>query len=87
MSKHLTVTQLGFIHVLRSINDPITSILLSIDMLKEKDGNPLEQRFYFDIIARNAALIGKSVEDMCTCFTDQQADAFAAEHLYNFPVH
>jgi signal transduction histidine kinase len=71
MLQKVSITELGMMYTLHELNNPLTNILLCLDLLEipspENKKNP-----YYDIIKKNALAMGESVKDMYKCLAEKQ---------------
>lgn len=80
MKQTPTITRLGVIHTLQQMNNPLTNIMLSIELLLS-ESDEVKRQLYYTTIKHNAVRLEASVREVCTFFNEQEADA-AAENEF-----
>ena len=80
MKQTPTITRLGVIHTLQQMNNPLTNIMLSIELLIAEKSE--EKRIaYYDTIKHSAVRLEASIKEVCTFFNEQDADAAAEKEF------
>ena len=78
MEKKRTVMSLGIIHNLQQMKNPLTNIMLSVELIASETAEDKKENYY-NTIKHNAQRLEVCIKEMCAFFNDLDSDD-AAEH-------
>lgn len=74
MKQTRTLITLGLIHNLQQMKNPITNIMLSVELVAAET-NEDQKQLYYTTIKTNTAKLQNSILEMCEFFKDLDSDA------------
>ena len=80
MKQTPTITRLGVIHTLQQMNNPLTNIILSIELLTAEKTEE-KRTTYYDTIKHSVLRLEGSIKEVCKFFNEQDADAAAEKEF------
>lgn len=78
MEKKRTIMSLGVIHNLQQMKNPLTNIMLSVELIAAETAEDKKEGYY-NTIKHNAQRLEGCIKEMCAFFNDLDSDD-AAEH-------
>ena len=82
MKQTPTITRLGVNHTLQQMNNPVTNILLSLELL-DMETNEEKKQEYYATIKHSALRLQNAIHEVCTFFNEQDTDADSQDAFIN----
>lgn len=80
MEKKRTVMSLGIIHNLQQMKNPLTNIMLSVELIASETAEDKKEDYY-NTIKHNAQRLEVCINEMCAFFNDLDSDVTAEREL------